>query len=58
MLGQKDIVIHRSKHCLILKETNEEKKKRVEKERCRQEIRDEQVRLSIYLVYTYLQDLN
>jgi hypothetical protein len=56
MLGQKDIVIHRSKHYLILKETDEEKKKKTEKERERLEIREEQVSLLISSTYPYILD--
>ena len=58
MLGQKDIVIHRSKHYLILKETDKEKKIKAEKERKRMEMREEQVSLSISPTCPYILDSN
>ena len=40
MLGTKDVVIHRSKHFIFLKETEEEKKKRARREARKEEIKN------------------
>ena len=49
MLGQKDIIIHRSKHWLILKETAEEKKKKLEKEKEKEERHQQVIILQSHL---------